>query len=39
LNFRLVFHHDLKPENIMPRLTAGDESAVLLDFGIATVKE
>jgi serine/threonine protein kinase len=36
---RLVFHRDLKPENIMLRLAAGDESAVLLDFGIATVKE
>jgi serine/threonine-protein kinase len=36
---RHVFHRDLKPENIMLRLAAGDESAVLLDFGIATVKE
>jgi serine/threonine-protein kinase len=36
---RLVFHRDLKPENIMLRLAAGDESAVLLDFSIATVKE
>ncbi|MCI0388419.1 MAG: protein kinase [Acidobacteria bacterium] len=37
---RLVFHRDLKPENIMLRFPgSGDESAVLLDFGIATVKE
>jgi serine/threonine protein kinase len=33
-----VFHRDLKPENIMVRdLGGGEEQAVIIDFGIATV--
>jgi serine/threonine protein kinase len=32
-----IFHRDLKPENVM--LTSGDDSVVLLDFGIAKVKD
>jgi len=32
-----VFHRDLKPENVM--LTSGDDSVVLIDFGIAKVKD
>src|SRR5689334_21583721 len=31
-----IFHRDLKPENVM--LTSGDDSVVLLDFGIAKVQ-
>jgi serine/threonine-protein kinase len=32
-----IFHRDLKPENVM--LTSGDDSVVLLDFGIAKVQD
>lgn len=32
-----IFHRDLKPENVM--LTSGDDSVVLVDFGIAKVKD
>jgi serine/threonine-protein kinase len=35
-----VCHRDLKPENIMLRdLGDGDEMAVIIDFGVATVKD
>jgi serine/threonine protein kinase len=34
---RFVFHRDLKPENIM--LRTGEDFVILIDFGIATVKE
>ncbi len=37
---RGVYHRDLKPSNILLRdLGAGQESAVIIDFGIATVKD
>jgi serine/threonine protein kinase len=34
---RAVFHRDLKPENIM--VTGNDDFVIVIDFGIATVKE
>ena len=33
-----VVHRDLKPENIMLHSSHGDEFAILIDFGIATVE-
>jgi serine/threonine-protein kinase len=36
---RHVFHRDLKPGNIMLRTTDGEEFVIVIDFGIATVKE
>ncbi len=34
-----VIHRDLKPENVMLRQENGEELAVLIDFGLATVKQ
>jgi serine/threonine protein kinase len=36
---RHVFHRDLKPGNIMLRTTDGEDFVIVIDFGIATVKE
>jgi len=32
-----VVHRDLKPENVMLHISSGDELAILIDFGIATI--
>lgn len=34
-----VIHRDLKPENVMLQTSGNDEFAVIIDFGVATVKE
>jgi hypothetical protein len=34
-----IFHRDLKPENVMLQSTEEDERAILIDFGIAKVKD
>lgn len=36
---RAVFHRDLKPENILLRTAEDEDFVILIDFGIATVKE
>jgi serine/threonine-protein kinase len=34
-----VIHRDIKPENVMLHTSGGDESAVIIDFGVATVED
>ena len=36
---RQVFHRDLKPNNLMLQIVAGEERIKVMDFGIAKVKE